>query len=78
MSGVGLAQAQSKSTKRYDNLLLIAALTQFLFWCIGKLAIDQKYHYHLQTNTTRHKTVLSNIYIAMQIINDKRYKIKRV
>jgi len=47
-----------------------------LLWCIGKVAVDKKYHYHLQANTTRHKTVLSNIYIAMQIVNDQRYKIE--
>lgn len=75
--GIGLAQAKSKSTKRYNNLLLVAALTQFLLWCIGKVAVDKKYHYHLQANTTRHKAVLSYIYIAIQIINDKRYTIKR-
>jgi len=39
------------------------------------VAVDEKYHYHLQANTTRHKTVLSNVYLAMQIINDQRYKI---
>ncbi len=44
-------------------------------WCMGKVAVDAKYHYHLQANTTRHKIVLSNIYLAMQIVNDQRYKI---
>lgn len=75
--GIGLAQAKSKSTKRYNNLLLVAALTLFLLWCIGKVAVDKKYHHHLQANTIRNKVVLSNIYIAIQIINDKRYKIKK-
>lgn len=75
--GIGLAQAKSKSAKRYNNLLLIAALTQFLLWCTGQVAVDKKYHYHLQANTIRHRTVLSNIYIAIQIIQDKRYKIKK-
>ncbi len=74
--GIGLAQAKSKSAKRYNNLLLVAALTLFLLWCIGKAAVDKKYHYRLQANTTRHKTVLSNIYIAIQIVKDDRYKIK--
>jgi hypothetical protein len=69
-------QAKSKSEKQYDNLLLVAELTQFLLWCIGKIAVDKNYHYQLQANTIRYKTVLSNNYIAMQIINDKRYKIK--
>ena len=75
--GIGLAQAKSRSEKRYNNLLLVAALTLYLLWCIGKVAVDKKYHHQLQANTIRHKTVLSNIYIAIQIINDKRYTIKK-
>jgi len=75
--GIGLAQAKSKSAKRYNNLLLVAALTLFLLWCIGKVAVDKNYHHHLQANTIRHRAVLSNIYIAIQIINDKRYTIKK-
>jgi len=75
--GLGLAQAKSKSEKRYDNLLLVATLTLYLLWCIGKAAIDRKYHYQLQANTIRHRVVLSNIYIAMQIINDNRYPIEK-
>ncbi len=74
--GIGLAQARSKSAKRYNNLLLVAALTLFLLWCIGKVAVDNKYHHHLQANTIRHKTVLSNIYIAIQIVKDERYPIE--
>ncbi len=75
--GIGLAQAKSKSAKRYNNLLLVAALTQFLLWCIGKVAVNKKYHYDLQANTIRHRTVLSNVYIGIQIVRDKRYKIKK-
>lgn len=74
--GIGLAQAKSKSVKRYNNLLLIAALALFLLWCIGQVAVAQKYHHQLQANTIRNKTVLSNIYLALQIINDQRYEIK--
>ena len=74
--GIGLAQAKSRSAKRYNNLLLVAALTLFLLWCIGKIAVDKKYHHRLQANTTRHKTVLSNIYIAIQIVKDDRYQIE--
>jgi len=73
--GLGLAQANSRSTQRYNNMLLIAALALFLLWCIGQTAAQQKYHHRLQANTIRHRTVLSNIYLAMQIINDQRYEI---
>jgi DDE family transposase len=73
--GIGLAQAKSRSANRYNNLLLVAALALFILWCIGQVAVEQKYHYKLQANTVRTKTVLSNIYLAMQIIDDNRYEI---
>ncbi len=73
--GLGLAQAKSKTVERYNNLLPVASLTLFVLWCIGQVAVEQKYHYKLQANTIRHRAVLSNIYLAMQIINDWRYKI---
>ncbi len=73
--GIGLSQAKSKSTKRYNNLLLVAALALFVLWCIGQAAVEQQYHHKLQANTVRNKIVLSNIYLAMQIINDSRYEI---
>ena len=75
--GLGLGQAKSTTTERYNNLLLVAALALFLLWCMGKVAVDRKYHHQLQANTVRNYTVLSLIYLAMQIINDKRYKIKK-
>lgn len=75
--GLGLAQAKSTSPERYNNLLLIATLTLFLLWCIGKVAENKEYHHKLQANTIRNFTVLSYIYLAMQVINDKRYKIKK-
>ncbi len=73
--GIDLAQAKSKSAKRYNHLLLVAALALFILWCIGQVAVEKKYHYKLQANTVRTKMVLSNIYLAMQIIDDKRYEI---
>jgi len=75
--GLGLAQAKSTTPERYNNLLLIAALSLFLLWCMGKVAVDRKYHHQLQANTVRTYNVLSMIYLAIQIINDKRYKIKK-
>ncbi len=39
------------------------------------MAVEQKYHYKLQANTIRHWAVRSNMYLAMQIIDDWRDKI---
>jgi len=73
--GVGLSMARSTTAQRYDNLFLIAALTLFVLWCIGKVAYQQGYHRLLQANTVTTKAVLSHIYIAIQIIDDQRYSI---
>lgn len=73
--GVGLSMARSTTAQRYDNLFLIAALTLFVLWCIGKVAYQQGYHRLLQANTVTTKAVLSHIYIAIQIIDDPRYSI---
>ena len=71
--GIGLSHAHSRSTQRYDNLLLIASLALFLLWCIGKAAVNKNIHYQLQSNTERKRVVLSHIFLAIQIINDRRY-----
>ncbi len=73
--GLGLNQAKSRSPQRYDNLLLIGALALFVMWCIGQVGIQKCYHHQLQANTVRNKTVLSNIYLAIQMIGDSRYPI---
>jgi len=46
--GLALDCSRSQSAKRYDNLLLIASISLYLLWCIGKGAVENKYHYALQ------------------------------
>lgn len=71
--GIGLETANSKCAKRFDNLLLIAALILFLLWCVGYTAVLKGRQFSLQANTTRHRAVLSVITIAREIIDDDRY-----
>jgi hypothetical protein len=73
--GIGLECAQSRSTKRFDNLLLIAALILFVLWCLGYAATMKKYNYSLQANTVKHRAVLSFITIGREVVDDDRYKI---
>jgi len=75
--GLDLACSRSQSAKRYDILLLISSLALYLLWCIGKVAEMKNYQRALQANTTKCRTVLSIIFLGRQIINDKRYKIKK-
>ena len=73
--GIGLECAQSRRTKRFDNLLLIAALILFVLWCLGYAAPMKKYNYSLQANTIKHRAVLSFITIGREIVDDDRYKV---
>ncbi len=60
-----------------NNNYLIIKLASFQFLKIipMKVAYQQGYQKMLQANTIVNRTVLSFIYIAKQVINDKRYKI---
>lgn len=73
--GIGLECVRSRSTKRFDNLLLIAALILFVLWCLGYAASMRKYNYSLQANTTKHRAVLSFITIGREVVDDDRYKV---
>lgn len=73
--GIGLECSRSRSTKRFDNLLLIAALILFVLWCLGYAATIKKYNYSLQANTVKHRAVLSFITIGREVVDDDRYKI---
>jgi hypothetical protein len=49
-------------------LLLLGALALWALWLTGTSAIKEKYHYRYQSNTTRHRPVLSSIFLGMQIM----------
>ena len=73
--GIGLECTQLRSTKRFNNLLLIVALILFVLWCLGYEATLKKYNYSLQENTFKHQAVLSFITIGKEVVDDERYKI---
>ena len=73
--GMGLEYANSKCIKRFDNLLLIAALAMFHLWCIGSAAKDKGLHRSLQANSIRHRRVLSILYLGREVCDDHRYQI---
>jgi hypothetical protein len=66
--GLGLSASLTKAAKRLETLLLIGALALFIIWMTGIAAIQQNIHHHFQSNTTRHRAVLSSIFTGMQIM----------
>ncbi len=71
--GLGLEYANSKSAKRYDNLILIASLITFMLWCVGFVSAQLTQSRLLQANTERRKCVLSYVYLGREVIDDTRY-----
>jgi len=76
--GFRLPESGTKHVMRLENLLLIALLATFAIWLAGQVAINNKWHYQLQANTVRHKSVLSIAFIGLQVLRDLQfYKLRR-
>ncbi len=72
--GISLEYANSKTPERFDNLLLVAALTLFALWCMGYVAALRDDHLLLQANSIKHRAVLSYIYLGREVVDDDRYR----
>ncbi|MDF3054254.1 MAG: transposase family protein [Gammaproteobacteria bacterium] len=69
--GLGLENSQTKQEKRRDIFLLIAMLTQLIAWLIGLVGEKQKRHYQFQSNSIKHRRVISLFYLGCQMIKRK-------
>ena len=72
--GISLEYANSKTPERFDNLLLVAAITLFALWCLGRVAASRDDNLLLQANTIKYRTVLSYIYLGREVVDDNRYQ----
>lgn len=75
--GFGLRYCQSNRIERINVLLLIAALACFLCWIIAIAAKNEKKHHDFQANSIKDRDVLSNIYLACQIVRRGMHFSKR-
>lgn len=66
--GLGLSDSLTKNARRLEILLLLGALALIVLWMTGMSAIQQKIHHQYQSNTIRHRSVLSSIFLGMQIM----------
>lgn len=69
--GFGLRYSLSKSAKRIEVLLLIAALACLTCWLISISAMKNNLHLSFQSNTIKDRNVLSVIYLGCQLIRRK-------
>lgn len=66
--GFGLRYSRSLGIKRLTNLLLIGLIGTFIAWLLGLCAKNRDLHYSFQTNSIKHRNVLSVFFIGCQII----------
>ena len=67
-AGLCLRQTRSRSSIRLANLLLIGMLASFCIWLVGRLAEQQKRHFHYQANTVKNKRVLSLFFLGLECL----------
>ena len=73
--GLGLRQSRTKSPERFDIILLIALMLQFMFWLAGLHAKGQGWDKHFQANTIRTRNVLSTVRLGMEVMRRSDYDI---
>lgn len=69
--GLGLDESKTKVKKRRDILLLIGMLATLTAWLIGLAGEKMKLQYQFQSNSIKHRRVISLFYLGCQIIRKK-------
>lgn len=73
--GLGLNYHRTSSVARLQRLLLIANLAPIVLWLMGQATVDRGLHYQFQANSTRHKRVLSTLFIGLQMMQGSRIQL---
>jgi Transposase DDE domain len=64
--GLHFRSSRSNSAERLSILLLIGTLATLVAWLVGRTMQRAGLQHHYQANTTRHRTVLSTIFLGLQ------------
>jgi hypothetical protein len=66
--GFGLEEGKTRRAMRRDVLLLIAMLASLIAWLTGKVGEQMQLHLRFQSNSIKHRRVLSLFYLGCQLI----------
>lgn len=72
--GFSFKHTLTRSIKRLNVLLLIAALVNFVAWSVGVLAEQKKWHLKCQSNTSKKRT-LSLFYLGTIVLQSKYFNV---
>src|SRR3989338_1236379 len=73
--GFSFKNTLTRSVRRLNVLLLIAAIVNFIIWSVGVLAEQKNWHFKCQSNTSKKRT-LSLFYLGTIILKSKYFDIK--
>lgn len=68
--GLSIEWHFTNRVERLQMLLLIAALTVFVAWLLGKSIELLQQHRHYQANTVRSRNVLSTVFLGLRVVHD--------
>jgi len=71
----GMAHARTYSSVRQAVLLLIGALAMLAMWLVGMAARAKGWQRHFQANTEKRRPVLSVIFLAREVLRQRRWKL---
>ena len=66
--GLGLNEGRTRRKGRRDVLLLIAMLASIVAWLAGRLGEELNLQYQFQSNSVKHRRVISLFYLGCQLI----------
>jgi hypothetical protein len=69
--GFGLDESKTRIKGRRDILLLIAMLASLIAWLTGKAGEKMKLQYQFQSNSIKHRRVISLFYLGCQLVRKK-------
>lgn len=72
--GFSFKNTLTRSVKRLNVLLLIAAIVNFIVWSVGLLAEQKNWHVKCQSNTSKKRT-LSLFYLGTIVINSTYFQV---
>lgn len=67
--GLGFSASQTRIMERFAILLLIGALTLFVLWLVGQVAVHHQWQYRDQANTWRKQPVLSMVTLGRCVLH---------
>ena len=73
--GLSLYHNGTYKIQRMRVLVLIGSIATNFAWILGKTARECRAHWQYQANTTKTVSVLSNVFIGIQVFRDPRFRV---